>query len=181
MNMDDTFYFDTDFGELIRQERKEQGLTMKELAFNVGVTEHTISRYERGTRKLTYDMANALAQSLGYGVHSLLYKYDKYTEHIPSWFLGSADEWEKMLHSPFPLIKDDDEENAFEELIEELGYTIKHSNNSGCTVVFPDGYRLHIDATEQQTVKDKSADYIKMLFTQLRYDHRKKFKRAKKE
>lgn len=60
-------------GKLIRQRRKEIGMTLKELADAVGVTESTISRYETG--KIQYapiDTAFRMAGALEVKVDDLV-------------------------------------------------------------------------------------------------------------
>ena len=49
----------------IREWRKAAGLSLEELAFRVGSTNPTLSRYERGQRSLTVDLLVQLAPHLG--------------------------------------------------------------------------------------------------------------------
>ena len=51
-------------GELIRKNRKAQGLSMAELGNRIGVTAAAISRYELGQRELTIDTLQAIASAL---------------------------------------------------------------------------------------------------------------------
>lgn len=56
----------------IRELRQKQGLTMKELAEKVGVTEQAISQYERNIRKPNFDMLNKIASALNVSVKDLI-------------------------------------------------------------------------------------------------------------
>lgn len=50
--------------ENIRKIRKEKGLTLKQLATKVGVSEQAISHYERGDRKIKTEMLSKIATAL---------------------------------------------------------------------------------------------------------------------
>ena len=52
-------------GERIRQRRGEMGLTQSQLGERVGMDAPTISRIERGHRKLSYEQVSRLASALG--------------------------------------------------------------------------------------------------------------------
>ena len=56
----------------IKYYRKLKGLTLEELAKMVGVTDGTISNYERGTRKPSYEMLLKLSEALDTDVAHLL-------------------------------------------------------------------------------------------------------------
>lgn len=49
----------------LREWRKDAGLSLEELAFRVGSTTATLSRYERGQRSMTLDLLVQLAPHLG--------------------------------------------------------------------------------------------------------------------
>lgn len=49
----------------LREWRKAAGLSLEELAFRVGSTTATLSRYERGQRSMTVDLLVQLAPQLG--------------------------------------------------------------------------------------------------------------------
>ena len=55
---------DLGFGQQIRKLRKENGLTMKQLAELTGVTEQAISQYERDVRTPKVDIVNEIAKAL---------------------------------------------------------------------------------------------------------------------
>ncbi len=55
---------DLGFGQQIRKLRKENGLTMKQLAELTGVTEQAISQYERDVRTPKGDIVNEIAKAL---------------------------------------------------------------------------------------------------------------------
>lgn len=56
----------------IRTRRRALGLTMKQLASTVGVTEAAISHYETGRREPDHDMLLSIANALGVTVDYLL-------------------------------------------------------------------------------------------------------------
>lgn len=53
-------------GETIKKLRLSQGLEQKELAFLAGYDKSTISKYERGVRRLFFDNVCDLLDALGY-------------------------------------------------------------------------------------------------------------------
>lgn len=57
--------------EVLREMREAAGLTQRQLADLVGVTDQTISNLERGVTKPTLDTARALARVLGVQVEAL--------------------------------------------------------------------------------------------------------------
>lgn len=59
-------------GEMIREKRKNSGLTMAELGKRIGVTAAAISRYELGQRELTLDTIQAIADALGIHIFDLM-------------------------------------------------------------------------------------------------------------
>ena len=60
----------------IRARRRALGLTMKQLASTVGVTEAAISHYETGRREPDPDMLGRIANALGVTVDYLLGRED---------------------------------------------------------------------------------------------------------
>lgn len=56
----------------LRYYRELRGLTLEELGKIVGVTDGTVSNYERGTRKPNYEMLLKLSEALGTDVAHLL-------------------------------------------------------------------------------------------------------------
>lgn len=66
-------------GKMICQRRKELGMTLKELADAVGVTDSTISRYETGKLYgMRIDTAFRMADALGVNVDDLIQKGKTY-------------------------------------------------------------------------------------------------------
>ena len=51
--------------------RKSRALTAAELAKKIGVTQPTISRYERGPRKMTVENAQRISTTLGCTIDEL--------------------------------------------------------------------------------------------------------------
>ena len=52
-------------GKMIREARKEQGLTQKELGQKMGLTESTVTKYEKGKQNLSLDTVQTIANALG--------------------------------------------------------------------------------------------------------------------
>lgn len=53
-------------GERVREARKRAGLSQAKLAASIGVTEHTVYRWERGSvQRLDYGTVQRLAERLG--------------------------------------------------------------------------------------------------------------------
>ena len=62
----------TDTGALITQLRKEQGLTQKQLAEQLHISDRTISKWERGAGFPDVSLLEPLAEALHCSVVSLL-------------------------------------------------------------------------------------------------------------
>jgi transcriptional regulator with XRE-family HTH domain len=69
-----------DIGELIRERRKQSGVTQLSLARRAGTTQAAISRIERGLTMPTWETVESLLISLGYepqlGTHRLSGRWD---------------------------------------------------------------------------------------------------------
>ena len=52
-------------GQQIRVARKAKGLTLKEVAQRLGVSETTVSKYEIGSQNLTIETLKKIADALG--------------------------------------------------------------------------------------------------------------------
>jgi transcriptional regulator with XRE-family HTH domain len=177
--MGDIFLFETDFGGLIRRERKEQCLSMKELASRINVSEQALSQWERGTRRIKSEIASALAEALGSSTGDILRKYGH-----SRWFLAALgwDEemWAGLSQSSPSCSKVIETPNdALIILLEKMGYYVNERDDGSYSIRFPDDHTLKIKPADLETITDKSVDYINMLFTQLRHDRKKRIKRKK--
>jgi transcriptional regulator with XRE-family HTH domain len=94
--MDGLFDFEYDIGSLIREERKAQGMTMKELGKAIGVTEQAISQYELGKRPVKYETVEKIVKAFGMSLPVFLDQYGLYDEQIPSHFDGDVDAYESF-------------------------------------------------------------------------------------
>lgn len=56
----------------LREIRKEQRITQKELAEKIGVKQDIVSRYESGERRLSLETAIKIAHALGCTVEELM-------------------------------------------------------------------------------------------------------------
>ena len=61
----------------IKKIRKSRNLTAADLAKKIGVTQPTISRYERGVRKMTVEKAKRISAALGCTIGELLEREDE--------------------------------------------------------------------------------------------------------
>ena len=66
-----------EFKDIVRQLRKERGMTQQELADMIGLTKVTISQYETGKRKPSFEMIEALADVFHVDMNYLLGFTDK--------------------------------------------------------------------------------------------------------
>jgi transcriptional regulator with XRE-family HTH domain len=173
--MEKIFRYETDFGGLVRTERNSQGLSMKELASRVNVSEQAISQYERGVRNLKREMGSKLAEALGYTAFNLLDKYGyRYTiiEELTGW---DEETWKSISQSNPVMSKAiETTTDGLIILLEQMGYMVKEDNSGEYLISFPDGHKQKAKSAELETITDKSVDYINMLFSQLRIDSKKK-------
>lgn len=72
---------DTQTGELIREYRKQRGLTQGELGERLGLTASTIMRYERGQRRVNIETLKRIAAALEVDPYSLM-DFDTATEAV---------------------------------------------------------------------------------------------------
>ena len=81
----------TIIGERIAERRKALGLTLEDIAQEIGVSKSTVSRYESGTfESIKLPVIEAIARVL----------------HVnPSWLIGKTD---KMEIVPRPAVSDED-------------------------------------------------------------------------
>ena len=64
------------FGERLRQIRKENNLTQKQFATRVGITERGVQRYEAGERKPTFDVIVSILDNVNVDANYLLGRTD---------------------------------------------------------------------------------------------------------
>lgn len=82
-------------GSKISVERKKLGLSQEELAKKVGVSQKSISKYERGTRRPTYETLTAMANLFGVTIDYLLDSDKMLPPEEPRY--TSEDEYELIL------------------------------------------------------------------------------------
>lgn len=83
-----------DIGWVIKEERELQGLSAKELAETIGVSEFEISQYENDEMPLTEELAKKISREFGMSYPALLNKYSLYDEYILPQFDGDTDAYE---------------------------------------------------------------------------------------
>ena len=70
----------SEFGKNLRYYRKARGITSAKLAEKVGVTEASISNYERGLRYPNYETLEAIADELNVSINALFGKEETVDE-----------------------------------------------------------------------------------------------------
>ena len=122
--MDGVFDFDYGFGSFLREIRKEQKISMRELGEVVGVSEQAISQYERGLRPLRHSMAEKIAEALNTSVARVLSDYGWYDDDIPELFDGDVDAYEEAKRADaYENAKRAENKNAV-SFFESHGYMI---------------------------------------------------------
>lgn len=82
------------FGTILRNLRKKNGLTMKELGARFNLAESTISGYENGTRKPDSETMEKIADFFEVSVDYLLGRSDKtINSGVGRAFYGGADQY----------------------------------------------------------------------------------------
>ena len=71
------FCFLMDFSQIVKQLRQERGWSQQEVADRVGLNKMTISQYENGKRKPSFEMIEALAEVFHVDLNYLLGFTDK--------------------------------------------------------------------------------------------------------
>ena len=61
-----------DMGARLKEQREQKGMSQKDLADKVGVKQHTISQYESGTKRPSYEVLLLLAKSFNVTAGQLL-------------------------------------------------------------------------------------------------------------
>lgn len=69
------------FGLHLKEMRKANGVTQKQLAIDIGASERGIQQYELGERKPTYDMLIALADYFDVSLDYLVGRSDDPARH----------------------------------------------------------------------------------------------------
>lgn len=126
-------------GDRIRKARLAKGLTQKQLAEMLNITDATVNRYERGIRKPDPEMLKAIADILNVSVDYLLGKTDIPNLHVPeSYFQKYAvtkrdlTQYENFIQHVNAFFMDDkvaeeDKEKLFRD-ISELFWKAKEIN-----------------------------------------------------
>lgn len=85
-----------DFGKLARQEREEQGITLAEMAAELGLTVQDVADCEDGVLPINLELAGKMAAFLGTDVSQMLFDNGLYTEEVPEEYHDRVDEWERL-------------------------------------------------------------------------------------
>lgn len=120
------------FGSRLRELRKNNGLTMKELGKKFSLAESTISGYENGNRKPDLEMIDAFANYFKVSSDYLLGRTDN---HVPTELLNPISKDERDIAKRMEEIKKDltkqdglsfNGEPLSEEAIESLMEAMEH-------------------------------------------------------
>lgn len=90
----------------LRQVRKQKGLTIKEVAYTVGITEQALSYYEREEREPRRETWLKLANYYDVPVSYLMGLPDGLVQHINKTQAMTTDEYTKGQNDMLALIKD---------------------------------------------------------------------------
>lgn len=88
------FFDASPWPEIIKEERKEQGLTQTDLGKAIGKSMRTIQTYESGQVTPPKKVLEKIAEVFGESLVFLLDKYGYYDEYIPPHFNGDVDKYE---------------------------------------------------------------------------------------
>lgn len=88
-----------DFGELVRQERKKQGISLAEMAAKLGLTVQDAADCEDGALPINRELADKMAAFLGTDVSQILFDNDLYPDEVPEEYHDRVAEWEKLCEA----------------------------------------------------------------------------------
>lgn len=91
-------YFEAnfDFGDLVRQEREQQGITLAEMAAELGITCQDAADCEDGVLPINRELADKMAAVLGTNVSQMLFDNDLYPKAVPEEYHDNVAEWERL-------------------------------------------------------------------------------------
>ncbi len=146
--VDGLFDFEYDIGSIIREERKAQGLTMKELGGIIGVSEQAISQYELGKRAIKYEVLEKIAAAFGMSVPKLLDNYGLYDEYIPEQFNGDVDAYKDFKKTIKESAGNENKLRFYvEQILKEWGFKLKDKNNHKI-IIAPDKTEFTISGAD---------------------------------
>lgn len=109
-----------DLGDSIKKNRIEKGVTRKELAQKIGVSEVTITRYENGTREPKRETLNNIAKALDVDVFKLM-GFDDFLGELESF--TSQIEKQLNIDNRYASIPDTDYSNIGTAEIKDILYS----------------------------------------------------------
>jgi transcriptional regulator with XRE-family HTH domain len=130
-------------GERIRKARLVKGLTQKQLAKILNVTDATVNRYEKGIRNPDPEMLKTIADVLDVSIDYLLGKTDIPNTHVPENFsekhgvakhnLMQYEDFVEQINAFFmdEKVAEEDKEKLFRE-ISELFWKAKEISKRRC-------------------------------------------------
>lgn len=131
---------------ILKNLRKRHGLTQKELAEKVGLTQQAVALIENGQRRLDMDLFLKILDILNESIIDIIPQVD---------FQKENDFGEKI----FDIIEDETEK-AYISLLHNLGYSLRFNKNN-CTYEL-NCYEMSDDKSpEKKTLIISAADYLK--------------------
>jgi len=96
-HVNDPYFEDVfDFGALLGEERKAQGITIKEMSIALDLTETDLEEIEKGLLPINEEWAKKMASYLGTTISQVLFNHDLYEGDVPEAYHDNVDEWEKI-------------------------------------------------------------------------------------
>ncbi len=139
----------------IAQERKKLGLNQEELAAKVGVSQKSISKYERGTRRPNYETLTAMAKLFNVSVDYLLgTDNEMFTDE--SDFI-SEDEY-ALVHLYREFQKDELKEQQLKKLQDYFGKSLIISSNYEKKII--DSFRM-LNEDNQDIIIGKAKELLR--------------------
>lgn len=164
-----------EFGERIKKLRIQKGLTQTELANDLGMTQSTVYKYEKGLRKVPMDVLTSFANYFDVTVDELLGKEDDYD------ITNSDNAIEKNFSHIIKSLRLENDLTKF-EVAEHMGLTsedvLKYENGSSqiplsILIKFSSYYNVGID---QLLGADVSKEDSKAVFVSNNEKYTKRYK-----
>lgn len=147
------------FAEELYNLRKKSGISQKELAQKIGVSQASINYWEKSQRTPSIDMVTLIADYFGVTLDSFIAEYSADTPNDVS--------EDKPVSFP-----------ALEMKVEEIGYRIiygTYQNSDGVNLTlgdifikYPDGKQIFMTPSELENLNEDTDSYLKFKLEELR-------------
>lgn len=159
--------YEDNMGWVIKEERKEQGLTQSELAELVGVHRNSIYKYESGLISPPIAILEKIASVFEMSVPTLLDKYNLYDEYIPPHFEGDVDKYEAFKKAVDEdagreaMKKELQINNLTFELFKSYGFKITQYGEDEIEIITPNGSEYNISLDEYIILGERIVNEMK--------------------